>query len=94
MMEAISLLEAQLKQSKRKYLAGDRPSIADLLYFFEMTNLILYEIPFDHFTHVFAWFNRVLEVPEVKNLTDTWQDVASGLKEMFKSIPIVDDSKL
>lgn len=42
MMEAIALLEAQLKKSKRKYLTGDRPTIADLIYFFEMTNLILY----------------------------------------------------
>lgn len=44
-------------------MAGDQLSIADLQYFFEITNYTVYERSFSHFKLVSQWSTRVLEVP-------------------------------
>jgi glutathione S-transferase len=44
-------------------VAGEEVSIADLQYFFEITNYVVYERSFSHFKRVSEWFARMQEIP-------------------------------
>ncbi len=45
----------QLLEGK-KYICGDMVTIADLLLFFEVTNMVTYELPYEKYTNVKRWF--------------------------------------
>lgn len=47
MLRVVGEVEGQMKHSKTRFLAGNSLTIADLLYFFETTNFILYELTLD-----------------------------------------------
>jgi glutathione S-transferase len=53
-------------------VAGKNVTIADLQYFFEITNLIVYGKDFAKFALVNQWFTRMLEIEEVKTLHEEW----------------------
>ena len=40
-------------------------TIADLQFFFEMTNLIMYQREFNAYGEVYRWWERMLQVKEV-----------------------------
>ncbi len=46
MQSALKDFEALLKQGGTEYVAGNFLSIADLQYYFELTNMVVYEKPF------------------------------------------------
>lgn len=47
MLRVVGEVQEQLRHSKTRFLAGNALTIADLLYFFETTNLVLYEMTLD-----------------------------------------------
>jgi glutathione S-transferase len=47
MLRVVGEVEGHLKHSKTRFLAGNSLTIADLLYFFETTNFLLYELTLD-----------------------------------------------
>jgi len=60
------MLDNVLEIQKSPYLAGDYLTIADLQFFHEVTNMLVYEMPFSQYENVTAWYNRILMVEEVK----------------------------
>ncbi len=80
-----------LSKIKTKFLCGDKPSIADLLIYFEMTNLIYYEKSHEQYKHVSLWFKNVYSIPEVKAIIHEWYPLAQGFIQIYRSVPIVDE---
>lgn len=72
--------------STRPYVAGDSLTVADLLFFFELTNLMLYKMDWSKYTNVDNWFKRVYAVPEVKQLTHSWFPQIKQIMELLDSI--------
>ena len=68
MNASLSEFEQILKHNGSPFVAGENLSIADLLYFFELTNLIVYEKMklLSSYKLITSWYTRVSEVPEVK----------------------------
>jgi glutathione S-transferase len=77
-----------LKHSGTKFVAGDSLTIADLQYFFEMTNMIYYEKTFSDYQLTTSWYNRVAEVDEVKAITQEWLKLAPTVIQTLKSVPV------
>lgn len=76
--------------SKRTYAAGENLTIADLLLFFELTNLMLYKKSWSEHTNVDAWFKRVYAVSEVKSLTHAWFPASKQTIQLLDSIQPTD----
>jgi glutathione S-transferase len=84
-----------LKASGSQYVAGDNFSIADLQYFFELTNMIVYEKSFSQYKLITSWYNRVAEVPEVRALHQQWaEERAPKVTQTLKSATILEQAKL
>lgn len=75
-------------------MTGEQLTIADLQYFFEITNYTVYERSFSHFKLISQWFARMLEVPEVKEIHQQWQQVAPEVIKTLKSVPVIENAKL
>ena len=72
MHDGLKTLETTLAEGKTTFIAGDHLTIADLQIFHEVTNLLIYEIPFNNYTAITAWFNAVLAVPEARAIHDAF----------------------
>ena len=61
MAATLNEFEQILKHNGTPFLAGDSLSIADLLYYFELTNLTVYgkEKSLASFKLASTWFNRI-----------------------------------
>jgi glutathione S-transferase len=94
MLASMKELELLLAQSNTDFVAGNRLTIADLQYYFEITNLIVYEVKFDQFQLVSAWFKRVESVKEVAAINEEWGKMVPALKHLLKSVPVQENSKL
>ena len=70
MTSTLGEFEQLLKHNNTPFVAGDSLTIADLQYYFELTNMILYEKSFSQYTLISTWYHRVAEVPEVKAIQD------------------------
>lgn len=77
-----------LKHGGTKFVAGNSLTIADLQYFFELTNMIYYEKPFSDYQLTTGWYNRVAEVDEVKAITQEWLKLAPAIIQTLKAVPI------
>lgn len=66
MFAMVKEFEAFLQTGGTDFVAGDRLTIADLQFYFELTNFTYYEKSFADYKLTTSWFNRVGEVPEVK----------------------------
>jgi glutathione S-transferase len=69
------------------FLVCDQPTIADLQCYFEITNLIIYRLPMDEWTNITAWYNKMSEVPEVKEVMDKWAVLAEEFKKIIPEAP-------
>ena len=56
--------------------------------------MILYEKSFSQHKLIYAWFNRVGEIPEVKQIQEEWQKLTPALINTIKNVPIQQNSKL
>ena len=68
------------------YVCGDKVSIPDLLFFFELTNYLYYDKSWSHHKKVDDWFKRVYNIGEVKSLTHTWFNGVNEFKKLLNSI--------
>lgn len=89
LFEALATLETILTKSKTKFIAGNTVTIADILIFYEMTNLILLGLEHDKYKEVKRWHAEVYQVPEVKAITHEWFQGAKQIAKMFQSIEVV-----
>ena len=86
MHDVIKKLDMLLGNPKRNFLTGENPSIADLLIFFELTNLWYYNDSHDKYENVKEWFKNVYNIPEVKKITHEWHPIAQQFAEFFKTV--------
>ena len=62
MWVAVEKLDQLLSVNATKFLAGENPTIADFLFYHEMTNLILLGKNHESFAHVKRWFTDVYKL--------------------------------
>lgn len=58
------------------YVSGNRPSIADLLYHYELTNLQYFRADLANSPWIDQWNTRVALIPEVAAVTKEWSTLA------------------
>ncbi len=71
-----------------KFIAGEKLSIADLLFYYEMTNLTYWGLDHEKYPQVARWFKEVYQIPAVKEITHEWYQLGKGMAEMFSQIEI------
>lgn len=86
MFEAISKLNSLILQNNTKYLCGDSLSMADLLFFYEMTNLVLFGLSHDKYEGIDRWFKEVYRVEEVKSIIHEWYLKGKERKQLFDTV--------
>ena len=86
MSEAIKKFDELLSLKKTKFLVGDKLSIADLLFFYELTNLTYFGQDHENYPQIKRWFGEVYNIPEVKVITHEWYQIGKGLAQMFESV--------
>lgn len=85
MEKALEGLEGMLLRNG-DYVCGDKLSIPDLLFYFELTNYLYYDKSWSHHKLVDNWFKRVYNVPEVKAITHSWFGSVPEFKKLLNSI--------
>lgn len=93
MFSAIAKFDELLGKCGTRFLTGEKLSIADLLFYYEMTNLIYWGLDHEKYKNIKRWFAEVYKVQEVKNITHEWYQIAKGMAEMFAQVEI-SNSKL
>jgi glutathione S-transferase len=56
MFEVIEKLNSLLAISRNKFIAGDSVTIADLLFYHELTNLVYFGLDHDNYPEVKRWY--------------------------------------
>ena len=85
---ALDQLEELLKHGQTRFMGGESPSIADFLFFYELTNLIYFDLALTKHPRVQQWFDEVYAIPEVKEITHQWYQVAKVMKRNFKEVEV------
>lgn len=69
----------------QQYIALNRLTILDLLYFFETSNIFIYghESFLKENENVYEWYKRVEQVPEVNTIQEEWKEKAYGSFKKF-----------
>lgn len=93
MFAAIKTFDELLKTGGKKFTTGDSPNIADLLIYFELTNLINYNEKFDEYKCVAQWYQEVEKIPEVNKITKEWLPLSKQLTKVLSSIKPQDEPK-
>ena len=88
MLNMIGKLDEQLALNKTRFIAGEKLTIADLLFFFEVTNLIYFDLTHDTFPAVRRWFEEVYQVEAVKTITHEWYQVAKKMRRNFRAVEV------
>lgn len=91
MMEAIKTLNDILKRNNTKFICGDQLNIADLLIFFELTNVYYYGESIEEFKEVSKWFEHVYNVKEVNQITHDWFPMSKQISKVLGGIKPVDE---
>lgn len=72
-------------------MGGSNPSIADLLFYYELTNLQYFKCNHDKYPEIVKWYNRVDVIPEVRSIMKEWEPIGKERSEVFYKIyPIKD----
>ena len=69
MFEVIAKLDELLKKNRTKFIAGNTVTIADFLFFYELTNLIYLQLDYEKYEWVTGWYKEVYKITEVKEIT-------------------------
>ena len=72
----------------KNYMANNTPTIADLLFYFEMTSLPFYGREISNYKEIDRRFKNIYAISEVKALTHEWFPLGKQLNEAFKQIDI------
>lgn len=89
MFDVIEKLNELLAKNRTKFIAGDKVTIADFLFYHEMTNLVYLGLDHEKYREVKRWFEEVYQIPEVKAITHEWFQTAKQVSKMFKSVEII-----
>lgn len=60
---------------KEKFVAGDKVTYADFLFYYELTNLKYFSMELNH-SWIGDWRSRVGSIREVTGIDHEWQKVA------------------
>ena len=88
MEEMLGLLDDILAIGNCSFIAGNSLTIADLLFFHETTNMLVYSLPFAQYKHLSAWYERVLAVPEIKQIHQEFESLIPLLSNTLKKVKI------
>jgi glutathione S-transferase len=61
-----------LGSRKTPFIAGEQVTIADLLLYFELSNVMLYKKEWSQYKNMDAWFKKMYGIPELKQITHAW----------------------
>lgn len=93
MFEAIKTFDELLKNGGKKFTTGDLANVADLLIYFELTNMICYNEKFQDFKFVAQWYQQVEKIPEVNKITKDWTLISKNFSKILDSIKPQDEPK-
>lgn len=63
MWECIEKFDESIVRNKTDFIAGNTPSIADFLYFYELTNLAYFKVGHEKYKGVSEWYKKVSSIP-------------------------------
>jgi glutathione S-transferase len=86
MWASIHQLEDLLNTSGGHYIGGNNLSIADFLFYYELTNLQYFKCNHDKYDRIVKWYNRIDAVPEVKNIMKEWGPISKERSDLFYKI--------
>lgn len=75
--------EKKLVEHEGDFLTGDQPTIADLQFFFELTDLELMSMSFEPFPVMTKWYNKVKAIKEVDSIQEKWAPLTTDAKKAF-----------
>lgn len=86
--EALKTLEKILNKNGGPYAAGKNISIADILIFFEITNLIYYDMEdtLKQFEKCQTLYEDIGNIPEIKEIQLKWQETVPNFKALLKKL--------
>jgi glutathione S-transferase len=65
-----------MTKNNTNFIAGNIPTIADLLYFYELSNLVYFKVSQERYKSINDWYKRIYSIPEVKNIMQEWEPFA------------------
>ena len=71
--EQFQFLENLLQNNNCKYLATDKPSIADHQVFFQLSDYQIYGLNLDKYPAVLAWYNTCRKAPGINEVHSEWE---------------------
>ena len=77
----LDVLETLLGKKEGGFLAGEHLTLADLQIFFEATDEELFKRNFDEYPKIKAWYSKVGQVKEVKEIQEKWAAGAAAFSE-------------
>jgi glutathione S-transferase len=80
------LLDRLLKLGGKQYLCGEHLTIADLLVYFEYTDLLIYDRSYPDLKFVNQWAARVEAVPEVEAIMKEFKQTVDAKRQFLMSI--------
>jgi glutathione S-transferase len=61
-------------------------TIADLLYFYEITNLAYYRVDHISYPTITQWYSKIMAIPEVATIMAEWKIMAEDRARVFEKI--------
>lgn len=79
----LETFEKFLAQFEGDFVVNNQPTIADLQLFFEFTNMSMYKQTWEKYPEITKWYNKMLEIPEIKEIQDQVAAHADALKDFM-----------
>ena len=73
----------------KDYLVNNTATIADLLFFFEFSGLIILGKDVGKYKEIDRWFKKIYAIPEVKASVHEWFPMAQQMQEAYKSMKVI-----
>ncbi len=89
MMDVLEKFNELLARNRTKFIAGEKLTIADLLFFHEMTNMVYFGLEHDKYREVKRWYTEVYNVPEVKAITHEWYQTAKQVMKQLQKVEVI-----
>ena len=64
-------------------MVGDKPTIADLLCFFDFTCMIVYKKMWGQYANISKWYDKMMEIPEIKGIQDEFMQALAAFAKIF-----------
>ena len=83
-LDELIAIEWKRGGEKARFICGtEHPTIADLLVFFETSNVVYFGIDQNQYQNLAKWFKNVYSINEVKTITHQWYSIGKQFNEMF-----------